>query len=137
MKIIRTIAVAVMAAGISLTTGAAASYDGEDTKKQENVMTGNDYQIVKDEIVDGIRYVTAIPSEKVCSNKIEIELSGKIIRKVVFTRGCNGNGKGIGALIEGMTVEEAVKRLKGINCNSRGTSCPDQLARVLEAACLK
>ena len=126
-----------MAAGISLTAGAAASYDGEDTKKQENVMTGNDYQIVKDEIVDGIRYVTAIPSEKVCSNKIEIELSGNIIRKVVFTRGCNGNGKGIGALIEGMTVEEAVKRLKGINCNSRGTSCPDQLARVLEAACLK
>ncbi|MGM9736587.1 MAG: TIGR03905 family TSCPD domain-containing protein [Candidatus Cryptobacteroides sp.] len=137
MGIIRNIAVALLAAGISFSAGAAASYDGDEVKKQENAMVGNDYQIVRDETVDGIRYVTAIPSEKVCSNKIEIELSGNIIRKVVFTRGCNGNGKGIGALIEGMTVEEAVKRLKGINCNSRGTSCPDQLARVLETACLK
>ncbi|MGN0195151.1 MAG: TIGR03905 family TSCPD domain-containing protein [Candidatus Cryptobacteroides sp.] len=97
-------------------------------------MIGEDFQIVRNEVIDGIRHITAVPSAKVCSKKIEIEIKGDIIRKVEFTNGCNGNGKGIGALIKGMTVEEAVKRLKGINCSGRGTSCPDQLARVLEAA---
>ena len=137
MNIIRNIAVAVLAAGISFSAGAAAIYDGDKTTKQEDVMTGNDYQIVKDETVDGIRKVTAVPSAKVCSKQIDIEFSGNIIRKVTFTKGCNGNAKGIGALIEGMSAEEAVRRLKGIDCSGRGTSCPDQLARVIEEACLR
>ena len=136
MKLFRTIAAALVVAALSVPAFAAGMYDGDENKKQENVMVGDDYQIVRNEIVDGIRYVSAVPSQKVCSNKIDIEIEGDIVRSVVFTRGCNGNGKGIGALIQGMTVEEAVKRLKGINCSSRGTSCPDQLARILEAACL-
>ena len=56
-----------------------------------------------------------------------------MILKVVYTRGCEGNAKGIGALIKDMTVEEAIRRLDGITCGKRGTSCPDQLARVLKA----
>ena len=136
MKLFRRIAAAIIVAALSVPAFAVATTDGDDNKKQENVMVGDDYQIVRNEIVDAIRYVSAVPSQKVCSNKIDIEIEGDVVRSVVFTRGCNRNGKGIGALIQGMTVAEAVKRLKGINCSNRGTSCPDQLARVLEAACL-
>ncbi len=93
----------------------------------------DDYAIVKDEVVDGIRYVVATPSAKVCSKQIDIEIKDGIIQKVVYTRGCDGNAKGIGALIKDMSVEEAIRRLEGINCGKRGTSCPDQLAKILKA----
>lgn len=46
--------------------------------------------------------------------------------------GCMGNTQGVAALVEGMEVEEVIKRLKGIDCGGRGTSCPDQLAKALE-----
>ena len=94
---------------------------------------GNDFSIVKDELVEGVRYVTSVPSAKVCSNKIDIEIVDGVIQKVVYTRGCEGNAKGIGALVKDMTVEEAIKRLEGITCGKRGTSCPDQLAKVLKS----
>ena len=68
----------------------------------------------------------------VCSRNIEIEIEDGIIQSVKYTGGCNGNTQGIGALIKGMKVEEAIKRLKGIDCNGRGTSCPDQLVIALE-----
>ena len=55
-----------------------------------------------------------------------------MVDSVVYTRGCNGNAKGIGALIKGMKVDEAIRRLKGIDCAGRGTSCPDQLATALK-----
>lgn len=93
----------------------------------------DDYAIVKDEVVDGVRYVVATPSAKVCSKQIDIEIKDGIIQKVVYTRGCEGNAKGIGALIKDMSVEEAIRRLEGINCGKRGTSCPDQLAKILKA----
>jgi len=93
----------------------------------------DDFAVVKDEVVDGIRYVTATPSAKVCSKQIYIEIKDNVILKVVYTRGCDGNAKGIGALIKGMTVDEAVRRLEGITCGKRGTSCPDQLAKVLKS----
>jgi len=101
--------------------------------KADQVSEVEDFAVVKDEVVDGIRYVTATPSAKVCSKQIDIEIRDGIIRKVVYTRGCEGNAKGIGALIKGMTVEEAIKRLDGITCGKRGTSCPDQLAQILKA----
>ena len=56
-----------------------------------------------------------------------------VILSVKYTRGCDGNAKGIGALIAGMTVEEAIRRLEGITCGKRPTSCPDQLAKVLKS----
>ena len=93
----------------------------------------DDFTIVKDEVVDGVRYVTAVPSAKVCSKQIDIEIKDGIIGKVVYTRGCDGNAKGIGALIEDMPLEEAIRRLEGITCGKRGTSCPDQLAKVLKS----
>ena len=93
----------------------------------------DDFTIVKDEVVDGVRYVTAVPSAKVCSKQIDIEIKDGIIAKVVYTRGCDGNAKGIGALIKDMPVEEAIRRLEGITCGKRGTSCPDQLAKVLKS----
>ena len=68
----------------------------------------------------------------VCSVQIDFEIEEGIVKNVQFTRGCNGNTQGIGALVEGMQVDEVIKRLKGTNCNGRGTSCPDQLARALE-----
>ena len=69
----------------------------------------------------------------VCSRKSFIELDGDIINSVSFLGGCNGNLQGIGALVKGMSVSEAIKRLKGIDCGGRGTSCPDQLSKALEA----
>ncbi len=99
----------------------------------QDVNTVDDWQVVRDEVVDGVRYVVATPSAKVCSKQIDIEIRDGVIQKVVYTRGCEGNAKGIGALIKDMTVEEAVKRLSGITCGKRGTSCPDQLARVLKS----
>ena len=68
----------------------------------------------------------------VCSRNIEIDVEDGIIVSVKFTGGCNGNTQGISALIKGMKVTDAIKKLKGIDCNGRGTSCPDQLAIALE-----
>lgn len=68
----------------------------------------------------------------VCSAQIDFEVTDGIVHNVRFTRGCSGNTQGISALVEGMNIDEVIKRLKGTNCNGRGTSCPDQLARALE-----
>lgn len=96
-------------------------------------MTAEDYRIISDEVIDGVRYVVAAPSAQVCSKQIDIQIKDGVILSVVYTRGCDGNAKGIGALIKGMTVEEAIKRLEGITCGKRPTSCPDQLARILKS----
>ena len=69
----------------------------------------------------------------VCSRAIDIEVKDGITESVMFTGGCNGNTQGVAALVAGMKVDDAISRLKGINCNGRGTSCPDQLARALES----
>lgn len=68
----------------------------------------------------------------VCSRQIEIETEGDVIRSVSYTSGCNGNTQGVAALVAGMKVDDAIARLEGIDCNGRGTSCPDQLARALK-----
>ena len=104
----------------------------QDQKTMENAQVVDDYAVVSDQIVDGVRYIVATPSAKVCSKQIDIEIKDGIILKVVYTKGCEGNAKGIGALIKDMTVEEAIKRLDGITCGKRGTSCPDQLAKILK-----
>jgi uncharacterized protein (TIGR03905 family) len=67
-----------------------------------------------------------------CSSKIHISVDDSRIANVAFTGGCTGNGLGLGALLKGMSVADAVRRLKGIDCDGRGTSCPDQLAKALE-----
>ena len=67
----------------------------------------------------------------ICATDIEFDIRDGRVYDVKFTNGCDGNHKGITALIEGMEVEEAVKRLSGITCGPRKTSCPDQLAEAL------
>ncbi len=67
----------------------------------------------------------------VCSRAIDIEVEDGIVRHVEFVGGCSGNTQGVARLVEGMAVEEAIKRLSGIRCGFKATSCPDQLARAL------
>ena len=69
-----------------------------------------------------------------CSSAINLEVEGDIIKSVSFTGGCNGNLQGISRLVEGMKVEDAISRLKGIRCGFKNTSCPDQLAHALMEA---
>ena len=78
-----------------------------------------------------MKHYTFYP-EGVCSVQIDYDIEDGKIYNLKYIRGCNGNLKGIGALVEGMEVEEVIKRLKGIECGIKGTSCPDQLARSLE-----
>jgi len=66
-----------------------------------------------------------------CSRQIDVTLDGDVIVEVKFHRGCMGNTQGVAALVKGMKAEEAIRRLKGIDCGGKGTSCPDQLARAL------
>ena len=70
----------------------------------------------------------------VCSKAINFELENGIVKNVRFTGGCSGNTQGVAALIQGMPAEEAIRRLKGLKCGFKPTSCPDQLAKALEAA---
>lgn len=70
----------------------------------------------------------------VCSVQIDFEIDDGIVHNIHFTRGCNGNTQGVARLAEGMKVDDVIARLKGLNCNGRGTSCPDQLATALELA---
>lgn len=67
-----------------------------------------------------------------CSRYIYVEIEDGVIQNVTFDGGCNGNTSGISSLIVGMTAEEAIKRMKGIRCGMRATSCPDQLAQAIE-----
>ena len=69
-----------------------------------------------------------------CSTQIDLEINGDIVSHVQFTGGCNGNLKAVSALVEGLTVEEIEKKLKGIHCGPRNTSCSDQLAHAVREA---
>ena len=71
----------------------------------------------------------------VCSQEMRVEVDDQgIIQKLQVVGGCDGNLQGISALVVGMPAQEAIRRLKGIPCGFKPTSCPDQLARGLEAA---
>ena len=70
----------------------------------------------------------------VCSREMIIDLDGDIIKSVKIIGGCAGNTVGVSRLIEGMKIDEAIKRLKGIPCGYRSTSCPDQLSIALQEA---
>ncbi len=70
----------------------------------------------------------------VCSQAIDIELEGDIIKHVQITGGCHGNLQGIARLVEGMNAHDAITKIRGIRCGFKSTSCPDQLANALEAA---
>ena len=67
-----------------------------------------------------------------CSQAIEFEVEGDVVKSVTFVGGCNGNTKGLSALVEGMKIDEVISRLEGITCGMKSTSCPDQLAKALK-----
>lgn len=69
-----------------------------------------------------------------CSREIHFEVVDGKVKNVRFVGGCNGNLQGIGALVEGMNVDDVIARIDGISCGGRPTSCPDQLARALKQA---
>ena len=71
-------------------------------------------------------------TSKTCSTKIRFDIIDEKLRSVNFEDGCEGNLKAISVLVEGMDASEAVKKLKGLCCGRRGTSCADQLAKAIE-----
>ena len=73
----------------------------------------------------------------VCAQQIIFSINDGVVKNVTFYGGCSGNLQGVSRLIEGMKVEEAIDKLRGISCGGKGTSCPDQLAIALEAGIKK
>lgn len=69
-----------------------------------------------------------------CSQQMMVELDGNIIKDVKILGGCSGNLQGISNLVKGMDANEAIRRMKGVKCGFKSTSCPDQLAIALEEA---
>ena len=69
-----------------------------------------------------------------CSRSILFDIEDGKVKNVQFIGGCNGNLKGIGALVEGMNVQDVISRVEGIQCGMKSTSCPDQLAQALKEA---
>lgn len=69
----------------------------------------------------------------VCSRNILIDVEDGIVKNVKFIGGCAGNTQGISALVKDMPVYEVIKRLEGIKCGFKSTSCPDQLAKALKS----
>ena len=70
----------------------------------------------------------------VCSKRITFDLVDGKLHNVQFIGGCNGNLKGIGALVEGLNAEDVIAKVEGIRCGMKSTSCPDQLAKALKEA---
>ena len=69
----------------------------------------------------------------VCSQQMQVEVDDQgVIQELQVLGGCSGNLQGIASLVQGMPAQEAIRRLKGIRCGFKDTSCPDQLARNLE-----
>ena len=69
-----------------------------------------------------------------CSQHIMFDVEDGKVMNVQFLGGCNGNLKGIGALVEGMDIDDVIARVDGIRCGGKETSCPDQLATALKQA---
>ena len=67
-----------------------------------------------------------------CSTQVEFDIKDNKIYNVKYTGGCNGNLKAIASLVDGQEVDEVIKRLHGITCGFKNTSCGDQLAKALE-----
>ena len=72
-------------------------------------------------------------TQGVCSKAIHFDVEDNKVKNVSYVAGCNGNLKGIGAMVEGMDIDEVIARLEGTTCGAKKTSCPDQLAQALKA----
>ncbi len=88
--------------------------------------------IIADETLsDGSRNITAMTSG-VCAQMIAVRVKDDTILGIQFVGGCSGNTSGIAQLCRGMKIEDVQNRLLGVRCGSKSTSCPDQLAQILE-----
>ena len=68
-----------------------------------------------------------------CSQFIDVTCDDNdIIQQVFFLGGCNGNLQGISTLVRGQHIDDVIRKLDGIRCGTKRTSCPDQLCRALE-----
>ena len=74
---------------------------------------------------------TYIPNG-VCSQQMTFKIENNIIKEFNVIGGCNGNLKGIKALIEGMNIDDVINKFNNIKCGIRNTSCPDQIAKALK-----
>ena len=92
----------------------------------------NDVRIIYDEVKDGVRIVSAATCGLVCAQSIDIAVKDGIILGARVNGGCAGNSQAVSQLVVGMKIEEAIKRMEGIDCNYKGTSCPDQFAKALK-----
>lgn len=68
-----------------------------------------------------------------CASRIVVDVDNGIVNEVRFIGGCMGNTQGVAKLAQGMTVDQVIDRLSGIQCGAKGTSCPDQLAQALKS----
>ena len=68
----------------------------------------------------------------ICAYEIEYEIEGDVVKSVAFSGGCPGNHLGLNALVKNQKVDDIIKKLKGIKCGSKSSSCPEQLAIGLE-----
>ncbi|MCQ2165908.1 MAG: TIGR03905 family TSCPD domain-containing protein [Bacteroidales bacterium] len=102
---------------------------------QQKNPSPDDFTINSDKTEAGVRTIVATPV-MVCAQKITVKVDAKtdVIKSVIFTGGCPGNGKAVNILLQGMKVQDAVKKLSGVDCSGRGTSCTDQLSRILKKA---
>ena len=80
---------------------------------------------------EGLRIIYANTCREVCSQQVAVAVKDGVIVEAAFDGGCSGNTTGLCKLVTGMKVDEAVAKLEGIRCGAKGTSCPDQLAKVL------
>lgn len=101
----------------------AALRRGEDWPEENSIITEKENETMET--------ITYIP-RGVCSRRMEIDLEGDVIKAVRVTGGCSGNLQGISSLLVDMTREEAIRRMEGIKCGPKATSCPDQLAQALK-----
>ena len=156
MKILKSIAVLAICGSVAVSCGNGAGsktaspapvFDGDETTSTEHFLSDIDelaagyltaardeteITLVQDNTSeDGVHTIYALPCKKVCSAMIGVAEKDGIILEASFVRGCPGNSIGIGKLVKGMSVDDAISRLEGIDCSERGTSCPDQLAKVL------
>lgn len=117
---------------IILALAAMFSFGPDDSAKP----TPEDFAIVSDTVENGVRSIVATPSPLVCPKQVTANIDAQtgVIKEVLYVGGCNGNLKAVNALLKGLTVDQALERLDGIQCGKRGTSCTDQLARILKKA---
>ena len=131
MNLTKILALTFLACGImAVRSEINASELSKGQKQDEKVYS----TFVLDSITpDKTRIVEYVPDKRVCAKLFHIEIDKhNVIKKVVYTGGCKGNGSGVSTLLEGLKVKDAIKKLDGIPCGKRGTSCPDQIAQALK-----